>query len=105
MTHAAGNDTTASDWMSTSGEVVIAVIGASKTETETFVKGLGSTECDSKCRQEDDIFLTMCDVPGHRVAELFCFFRFVEWDSLTGTPGAVAFLGNVSAPPRMRRSR
>ena len=70
MTNAVGNDTTASDWMSEGGEVVIAVIGASKSKTEAFVNGLGSTECDIKCREEDDIFLTMCDVPGHWVGQL-----------------------------------
>ena len=52
-----GNDSTASDRMSEGGEVVIAVIGASKSKTEAFVKELGSTECDFKCRQENGILL------------------------------------------------
>ena len=62
MTNAVGNDTTASDWMSEGGEVVIAVIGASKTETESFVNGLGSTECELKCRQEAVILLEVGSV-------------------------------------------
>ena len=48
-----GNDTTAADWMSDDGEVVIAVIGRSKKETETFVNGIDLTDCDLKCREDD----------------------------------------------------
>ena len=48
-----GNDTTAADWMSDDGEGVIAVIGRSKKETETFVNGIDLTDCDLKCREDD----------------------------------------------------
>ena len=50
-----GNDTTAADWMSDNGEVVIAIIGRSKRETETFVNGIDLTDCNLKCREDNTL--------------------------------------------------
>ena len=53
-----GNDTTAADWMSDNGEVVIAIIGRSKKETETLFNGIDLRDCDLKCREENTFVTT-----------------------------------------------
>ena len=53
-----GNGTTAADWMSDNSEVVIGIIGRSRKETETFVNGMDLTDCNLKCREDDNSLTT-----------------------------------------------
>ena len=59
MTNAGNDTTTAADWMSDNGEVVIAIIGRSRKETETFVNEIDLTDCDLKCREDDNCLTTL----------------------------------------------